>query len=59
MTRRRELKEQAQDALMHAMSTVWYRLSDEDASLELREETRRQFERVEKMFGYELGSWKS
>ena len=53
------VKHQAQDAILHAAMNVFYHLTDEDASPELVEEAHRQINRIEKLFGYEPGTWRS
>lgn len=57
-----QIKRAAQDQLMAAMQTAFYAIyesgevapEDQDA---VRDEADRQMRRVEKLFGYEPGSW--
>lgn len=56
-TPKKQLKEQAQDALLGAMMAHFTRLYDENASDELIEAARKEAHRVQKLFGYEPGSW--
>lgn len=57
-----EIKHKAQDELLHGMQTAFARMAD-DISLSgeeldlLRIEADKQMSRVEKMFGYEPGSF--
>jgi len=53
------IKGMAQNALMHAMMNAFYALEDEKASEEVVAEARRQVNRVERLFGYEVNSWKA
>lgn len=55
---KKSLRQEAQDMIMHAVTVVYYKLGDENASPELEAEVRRQVGRIEKMFGYQPGSWK-
>lgn len=54
-----EAKNKAQDLLMQAMQVAYHYLEDPD--LEDKEAIRAvidvQFERVEELFGYDVGSW--
>lgn len=52
---KKELKEQAQDELIHGMQSMFDRLPD-DAPRELRNMMSDQMARVEKMFGYDAYS---
>lgn len=57
MSKRAEVKQEAQDLLMQAMQVAFngiYTDLDEDA---VREEMDKQMRRVEKLFGYQEGSW--
>lgn len=59
---KRELKMVAQDRILTAISGAFYSVSDDpDLNAKDREavidELDRQFRRVEKLFGYEPGSW--
>lgn len=51
-----EKKRKAQDNLMHAMMNAFY---DETLSEDMKIRMHEQVKRVEKLFGYERGSWKS
>lgn len=51
---RTERKQEAQDQLLHGMQVAFARNEDDE---ELREIMSKQMERVEKMFGYEPGSF--
>lgn len=53
------VKQEVQDRLMHHMMSTFYELADMNADEGLVEEARRQVRRVEKLFGYEPGSWRS
>ena len=55
---KRELKDKAQSDIMHALMTVHYAQSDAEASPELKAETQKQIERIEKFLGFEPGSWR-
>lgn len=64
MKTRKQVKEEAQDKLMQAMQVAWNHLSrayDFDESdiekVTLDKEMDLQFQRVEKLFGYEKKSW--
>ncbi len=50
---KKQIKERAQDELMHAMQAAFNELTPN----ELRDEMDKQMERIEKLFGYEAGSW--
>ena len=52
---RREIKEQAQEYLMQAMQAAWNYAADAGAGAEVTVD--RQMIRIEKLFGYEPGSW--
>ena len=56
-----EIKQKAQDELMSAMQTAFVayleRTWRQETSEDLVAEMSRQMARVEKLFGYELGSW--
>ncbi len=54
---RTEQKQQAQNNLMSAMQIAFARAYDEKDSADSIAEMSRQMERVEKLFGYEPGSW--
>lgn len=51
---RTELKQKAQDALMSAAQTAF---GKDEVDQELRDEMDQQLQRIERLFGYELGSW--
>lgn len=53
---RTEIKHQAQDELLHHMRSAFYAASDEGWDDELVTELKKQYQRVEKLFGYEPGS---
>ena len=60
MKTKRERKEQAQDMLMSALSSAWYRVADdfdldEGAKEALYADLEEQAQRIEKMFGFEPG----
>ena len=65
MKTKRERKEQAQAELLHALSTAFYRVADEAGYDGMDDEAREmcyadldeQMKRIEKLFGYEPGSW--
>ncbi len=52
-------RQEAQREIMVAATTVFYRIGDnqDDYPSELVAEIRKQLTRVEKLFGYEPGSW--
>lgn len=50
------LKHNAQDALMFWMQNAFIDAADRDAPFDEVEEMRRQFHRVERLFGYDVGS---
>jgi hypothetical protein len=57
-----ELKQEAQDALMQSMTAAFYAINDNDDMTEEQREALyaaadEQMRRVEKLFGYEPGSW--
>ena len=52
--KRLEIKQTAQDSLMHAMQ---YAFEETDLDPAARAELSRQMERIEKFFGYVPGSW--
>ncbi len=57
-----EIKHAAQDALMHGMTAAFYAINDNDDLTEeqkaaLHAAADEQMKRVEKLFGYEPGSW--
>ena len=59
---RTELKQEAQDRLMNALQIAFTKLADDgdeigDDYVLLQNEMFRQMGRVEKLFGYEVGSW--
>lgn len=55
---RTELKQTAQNELVSAMQVAFNSVTDsEEDSPALVEEMNKQFERVEKLFGYVPGSW--
>lgn len=54
-----EVKQQAQDMLLHAALTAFYRAGDEGMPQEVTDELHKQFNRLEKTFGYEVGSWQA
>ena len=62
---KRARKAQAQAALLHALSTAFYRVADEGSYEGLDEDAKQmcyadldeQMKRIEKLFGYEPGSW--
>ena len=53
---KKELREEAQDALMHGMQTA-FRSTQRSQDADIRKEMDRQMRRVEKLFGYQAGSW--
>ena len=58
----KERREQVQDILMSALGTAFYQVSDDrtlpEAEKEvLIKEMSRQMERIERLFGYDPGSW--
>ena len=57
MISRKEIKQQAQDNLMSAMQIAFLQAHDDHASSDLISEMSSQMERVEKLFGYDPGSW--
>lgn len=54
---RTETKQKAQFELLSAMQIAFEIAHDQHASDDLVAEMSSQMERVEKLFGYELGSW--
>lgn len=48
----------AQEALMQAMMAAFTRMADAEIDPAIIAEARKQARRVEKLFGYEPGSWK-
>ena len=56
-TPKKQLKQQVQDALLSAMMVQFTRFNDENASEELVAAARKEAHRVQKLFGYEPGSW--
>jgi len=55
---KKQVKHEAQDAIMQAVSSATMRLQDMDeSSPELEAEIRKQVNRIERLFGYEVGSW--
>ena len=54
---RKETKHQAQAELMSAMQIAFERTPKNPAEADVTAEMSRQMERVEKLFGYEPGSW--
>lgn len=50
------LKHSAQDTLMFWMQNAFHDAADRDAPVDEVEEMRRQFRRVERLFGYDIGS---
>jgi chemotaxis regulatin CheY-phosphate phosphatase CheZ len=50
---RTDIKSKARENLMHAMMAAFY----DDLTDEMREEMHKQVNKVEKLFGYEVGSW--
>ncbi len=55
---RTETKQKAQDELMSAMQIAFARAHDEGTSDDLAAEMSSQMARVEKLFGYDPGSWR-
>lgn len=53
---KKDIKEEAQDELMSAMQVAFNNVSTE-TDREVVKEMDRQFKRVEKLFGYKMGSW--
>jgi len=54
-----EIKHTAQDTLMSAMQTAFAGMAEENPEdiEDIMEEMSKQFARVEKLFGYDTGSW--
>ena len=50
---KKDIKEEAQDELMSAMQVAFNNVSNREVVKEMD----RQFKRVEKLFGYNMGSW--
>ena len=50
---KKDIKEEAQDELMLAMQVAFNNVSNREVVKEMD----RQFKRVEKLFGYNMGSW--
>ena len=50
---KKDIKEEAQDELMLAMQVAFKYVSNREVVKEMD----RQFKRVEKLFGYNMGSW--
>ena len=57
MTTRKETKQQAQAELMSTMQIAFAGIPKNPAEADVTAEMSRQMERVEKLFGYEPGSW--
>ena len=57
MTTRTEIKQQARDALMDSLVYAAERAQNDGASDEVINEMDQQMRRIEKLFGYEQGSW--
>jgi hypothetical protein len=54
---KKQLKQEAQDALLSAMMAQFLRFADEHQSEEFVQAARKEAHRVQKLFGYEPGSW--
>ena len=55
-TSKREIKEKAQDQLIFGLRSAFALAGDDGVCQAVLDEMSKQFERVEKMFGYEPGS---
>jgi hypothetical protein len=53
---KKEIKERAQDELMHSLANAFY--SDEAKDKAVFAEMDKQMKRIEKLFGYKPGSWR-
>lgn len=57
-----DLKEKVQDMIMHNVMNTSYHIEDLDVSDKekqaLHSELKKQINRLEKFFGYDVGSWK-
>lgn len=54
---RQEIKEAAQDKIMQGIQGAFSLASDEGDDEKVVKEMDKQFKRIEKMFGYDIGSW--